>query len=47
MLRPLWPAIVQAQHSEKPDIQSIVDKIVKRIEKSFETVGFEFPVSMK
>lgn len=44
ILRHVWPAVIQAQHSEKPAVQLIVDKIIKRVEKSFETVNFLHPV---
>lgn len=45
VLRKIWPAVIQAQHSEKPTIQALVDKIIKRIEQSYETLAFDFPVS--
>lgn len=44
-VRETWPAIVQAQHSEKPAIQQKVDMIIKQIEKGCETLAFDFPVS--
>lgn len=45
ILRQLWPAIIRAQHTEKPAIQATIDKIIKRIEQNFETLHFEFKVS--
>ena len=43
-IRKIWPAVVLAQHTEKPAIQGVVDRILKRIEQNFETLQFDFKV---
>ena len=40
----LWPAIVQAQQSEKPSILRVVDDIIARISKNLESPGIETKV---
>ncbi|XP_067941424.1 proteasome activator complex subunit 4B-like [Watersipora subatra] len=45
IIRSLWPAIAQAHHSEKPHIQQKVDKIIASMEKSCETIHFDFVVT--
>lgn len=45
VMRQLWPAVIQAQHSEKPEIQNLVEDVMRFIRVYFETSGFDFPVS--
>ena len=42
----LWPAIVQAQQSEKPSILRVVDDIIARISKNLESPGIETKVRL-
>lgn len=37
----LWPAIVQAQQSEKPSILRVVDDIIAKVSKNLESPGIE------
>ena len=38
-LSAVWPALVQAQQSEKPSILHVLDGIVNKVFKSLETFG--------
>lgn len=42
----LWPAIVQAQQSEKPSILRVVDDIIAKVSKNLESPGIEIKVNM-
>jgi proteasome activator subunit 4 len=42
----LWPAIVQAQQSEKPSILRVVDDIIAKVSKNLESPGIEIKVIM-
>lgn len=35
----LWPAITQAQHSEKPSILKVVDDMINKVDKNMESPG--------
>lgn len=37
----LWPAIIQAQQSEKPSILRVVDDIIAKVSKNLESPGIE------
>ncbi|XP_062621766.1 LOW QUALITY PROTEIN: proteasome activator complex subunit 4B-like [Saccostrea cucullata] len=41
----LWPAIVQAQQSEKPSILRVVDDIIAKVSKNLESPGIEIKVT--
>jgi len=45
ILRQIWPALMRAQHSDKPEIQMLVDRTMKKVETNVETCSFDFPVS--
>ena len=40
----LWPAIVQAQHSEKTSIQILMDTLVEKITKNMDTISIDFKI---
>ena len=40
----LWPAIVQAQHSEKPSIQLLMDALIEKIGKNMDTISIDFTI---
>lgn len=41
----LWPAITQAQYSEKPSILKVIDDIVNKVDKNMESPAIETKVS--
>jgi uncharacterized protein YggT (Ycf19 family) len=41
----VWPAITQAQHSEKPSILNLIDQIVNKTVKNVETTSISIQVS--
>ena len=41
----VWPALVQAQHSEKPSILKLVDDIMDNLHKNIEAADLKLKVS--
>lgn len=48
-LKALWPALVESQHSEKPSIVKLLDRICNLVQKGFDTFGLQYklPKSIK
>lgn len=45
VLGDLWPAIAQAQHSEKPSIIKVIDEIINKIVKNMESIAIDIKVT--
>ncbi|XP_067680549.1 proteasome activator complex subunit 4-like [Haliotis asinina] len=47
ILSQIWPALVQAQHSEKPSILKAIDDIVTKVVKCLETIAINVETPLK
>lgn len=41
----LWPALIEAQHSEKPSILKVIEKILNKLHKHISTMPLQMNVS--